>query len=804
MTSLWQNSTAFGAPGIEPRWTAARKEAVGTAYASSSRIWFTIWRGILTEVYYPTVDRAQIRDCQYLITDGDSFFHEEKRNLDPIVETLPHCLGYKITSLEKDGRYALQKTVIADPHLSCILVKTKLICEDPVLAAKIRMYVLCSPHVGGGGHGNNASILHVNGEKFLAANKGNTWLAIGASKQFSKLSCGYVGHSDGWTDIQNNYQMDWTFDNAPDGNVALTGELLNVANQEFVLALAFGHGSHSAVATLLQAQNTSFDAQVARYTEQWQRAVKNRNDLGKNSSDQGRLYSASYKILMAHEDKLNPGALIASLSIPWGEAKGDEDLGGYHLVWPRDMVNSATGLLAAGNFETPLRALIFLAASQRADGSFPQNFWINGDAYWQGLQLDEVSFPILLAWSLHSQNALNGFDPYEMVRRAAGFLVLNGPVTQQERWEEVGGYSPSTLAANIASLVCAAAMSRLRGDNASALFLEDYSDYLRCHIEEWTVTTEGRLHPDVQTHFIRVNPTRSAADNLDPDTAKVFIANRPPDAVSVFEARDIVDAGFLELVRYGIYTADNPLIVNSLKVIDHVLKVETSLGPVWRRYNNDGYGQQADGGPFVKHGVGRPWPLLTGERAHYELAAGKDVSMYVKAIESFASPTGPIPEQVWDEDDKPEFHLFKGKPTGSAMPLAWAHAEYIKLLRSVGDGQVFDLIKEVRDRYVHGAATCRLIEIWRKDWQVQAIRPGHTLRIQSQNSFKLHWSFDGWKTSHDSRSTDTALGIDYVDLKIGFDQTNPVCFTFYWFGTAQWEGQNFEVGIKGPKSADAK
>jgi glucoamylase len=257
MTSLWQNSTAFGAPGIEPRWTAARKEAVGTAYASSSRIWFTIWRGILTEVYYPTVDRAQIRDCQYLITDGDSFFHEEKRNLDPIVETLPHCLGYKITSLERDGRYALQKTVIADPHLSCILVKTKLICEDPVLASKIKMYVLCSPHVGGGGHGNNASVLHVNGENFLAANKGNTWLAIGASKKFSRVSCGYVGHSDGWTDIQNNYQMDWTFESAPDGNVALTGELLDIANQEFVLALAFGHGSHSAVATLLQAQNTS-------------------------------------------------------------------------------------------------------------------------------------------------------------------------------------------------------------------------------------------------------------------------------------------------------------------------------------------------------------------------------------------------------------------------------------------------------------------------------------------------------------------------------------------------------------------
>ena len=796
MPTLRQNTIAFGAPGIEPRWTAARKEAVGTAYSSASRIWFTLWRGILTEVYYPTVDRAQIRDLQFLFTDGDSFFHEEKRNLTPIVEGLPHCLGYTITSSEREGRYTLHKTIICDPHLPAVLIKCKVVCEDPALASKLKVYVLCAPHVGGGGHENNAHVVDVNGRNYLTANKGNTWLALGASVPFSKLSCGYVGRSDGWTDLDDNFQMDWTFDSALNGNVALTGELSDIANKDFVVTLAFGHGAHSAVTTLLQAEHTPFDAQQERFTAQWERASKNRNPLGEHSFDNGKLYSASYKILMAHEDKLNPGALIASLSIPWGEAKGDEDLGGYHLVWPRDMVNSATGLLAANNKETPQRALIFLAASQRADGSFPQNFWISGEPYWEGLQLDEVSFPILLAWRLHSQDALLGFDPYEMVRRAARFLILHGPVTQQDRWEEVGGYSPSTLAANIASLVCAAAFARLRGDQSTAAFLEDYSDYLRCHIESWTVTTTGRLHPEVSEHFIRVNPIRSAAQNTHPNDATVSIANRPPGTQTVFEARDIVDGGFLELVRYGIYPADHPLIVDSVKVIDSVLKVDTEFGPVWRRYNNDGYGQQADGSPFVTYGVGRPWPLLTGERAHYELAAGKDVSLYIKALEAFASPTGPIPEQVWDEEDNSDFHLKKGRPTGSAMPLAWAHAEYIKLLKSVSDGKVFDLIPEVHARYVSGHAVCQLIEIWRMNWQVPEIRAGHTLRIQAEHSFKLHWSFDGWKTAHDSRSTGTALGIDYVDLQVGFSQQQTISFTFYWFGWSNWEGRNFDVEIK--------
>ena len=352
---------------------------------------------------------------------------------------------------------------------------------------------------------------------------------------------------------------------------------------------------------------------------------------------------------MAHEDKTYPGALIASLSIPWGEVKGDEDLGGYHLVWTRDMVNSATGLMATGNDTLALRALIYLAATQLDDGGFYQNFWINGEPYWKGIQLDEVAFPIMLAWRLFEAGGLKNFDPMPMVKRAAKFLILHGPATGEERWEENGGYSPSTLAVVISALVCASHMLR-RIEGRKGQFLLDYADFLESNLERWTVTTQGVLVPGISRHFIRILPIDLSDPRApeDPNNATIPIKNRPPGAQYEFPAKEVVDAGFLELVRYGIRAPGDPLIEDSLRVVDACLKVDLPQGPCWRRYNNDGYGQQADGRAWHGYGVGRPWPLLTGERGHYELAAGRDVRPYVKAIEDFASATGLLPEQVWD------------------------------------------------------------------------------------------------------------------------------------------------------------
>ncbi|WP_016949697.1 glycoside hydrolase family 15 protein [Anabaena sp. PCC 7108] len=464
--------TAFGSPGIDPRWTHANKDGVGTAYSTSSHVWFTVWNGVITEVYYPTVDRPQIRDLQYLISDGKSFFHEEKRHLQSITEPLcTNSLGYRITNSDPQGRYAVIKEVIADPHLSCILQHTKITGESEFIS-QLQLYALCAPHLEVGGRGNNGYAVEVAGHRILTAEKGGTWLAVVATIPFTRLSCGYVGESDGWTDLADNFQMDWEFDSAVDGNLALTGELNLDSTKEFTLGLAFGTTFHNAISTLFQSLNIPFSEQKQHYIKQWKLSRDNIKPLENLSCDHGELYHNSISLLLAHEDKTYPGALIASLAIPWGEAKDDQDRGGYHLVWTRDMVSSVAGLVAAGEIDTAARSLIYLATSQQEDGGFAQNFWVDGEPYWQGIQLDEVAFPILLAWLLHQQNTCLNFDIYPMILRAAGYLIRHSPVTQQERWEECSGYSPSTLACNIAGLICAAQFARERGDETTATFID--------------------------------------------------------------------------------------------------------------------------------------------------------------------------------------------------------------------------------------------------------------------------------------------------------------------------------------------
>src|SRR6202050_5079200 len=445
------------------------------------------------------------------------------------------------------------------------------------------------------------------------------------------------------------------------------------------------------------------------------------------------------------------------------------------------MVDSANAMLAAGDRTTPLRALIYLNVSQQEDGGFAQNFWINGEPYWRGIQLDEVAFPILLAWRLARENALEDFDPYPLVIRAAAYLVRHGPITPQERWEEASGYSPSTLASNIAALICAACFARERGDAATAKYLEEYADFLESHVESWTVTTEGTLLPGVARHYIRILPERADNPNPaeDPNQGPILIANLRPGAQSVFPAKEVVDAGFLELVRHGIRRPSDPLIVDSLRVVDAVLKVETPCGPCWRRYNHDGYGQRDDGGPFVGWGRGRAWPLLTGERGHYELAAGHDTRPSIRAMEGLASATGLLPEQAWDGPDQPHVHMYRGRPTGSAMPLMWAHAEYIKLLRSVRDGKVSDLLVDVAARYLGSRADHPPFEVWKPSRQVRSVTRGSVLRIQVQGPFRLRWSGDDWQTVTDTPSSTTALGVEFVDIPIRAAQRAPIRFTFF-------------------------
>lgn len=792
---------AFGAPGIEPRWTHGNKNGVGTAYSASSKIWFTLFGGITTEVYYPTVDRPQIRDLQYLITDGKTFFHEEKRHLKCEVERLSsHALGFRCTNSDPDHRYVITKEVITDPHLPCLLQRTRLTGPDEAFLSTLKLFVLCAPHLEIGGYGNHGYVTTVNGLRIIMASKQGVWLALFATVPFSRTSCGYVGKSDGWTDIHDHLRMDYRFEYATSGNIALTGELDTGKTREFTLAAAFGQNEHHAITNLVQSLGIPFDEHLTRYKKQWEDASAHCRPLQNSSYDRGNLFQSSYSLLLAHEDKAYPGALIASLAIPWGEAKGDRDQGGYHLVWTRDMVNSATALLAAGDTATPLRALIFLAVSQHEDGGFAQNFWVTGEAYWSGIQLDEVAFPIMLAWRLSREKGLGDFDPYTLVRKGAAYLIRNGPVTQQERWEEASGYSPSTLASNIAALICASLFFRQKGDEETAAFTEEYADFLEYHIEEWTVTNQGSLHPGIARYYMRILPEQVGDENpaADPESRVLKIKNLPSSQQSEFPAKDVVDGGFLELVRYGIRSADDPVVVNTVEVIDAVLKVETDAGPAWHRYNHDGYGQQEDGGPFRGVGRGRAWPLLTGERGHYELATGRSAESCIRAMEQFASPTGLLPEQVWDEADKPRVFMFRGKPTGSAMPLMWAHAEYIKLLRSASDGEVYDAIPEVRQRYLGARTNRKLVEVWKPDRHLRSMRNNTVLRIQGAEPFRLRWSSDGWRSQSDTESSANALEIDFVDLPVAVSSTTDVIirFTFFWRNSNRWEGGDYAVTVR--------
>jgi glucoamylase len=807
---LEQQGEAFGAPGLEPHWTSSVKDAIGTAYSASSRLWFTCSHGILNEIYHPTIDKPQVRDMEFLVTDGETFVHEEKRDLLSTFEYIdPEAQGVRYVNSDPDGRYALTKEIICDPHHSVLLTHVRLE-GDKDLLPKLKVYALLAPHLDGGGAGNSARALDVAGYRVLLAWKGAWSLAMGATCGFARVSCGFVGASDGWKDLKTHKRMEWEFGSATDGNVAVMGELnlecarnLGGGNgnaREFTVAIGVGDTQHTSLQKTVSALVMPYEQHRARFIEQWHRAA-NPEWLAARACDGGKLMRASHNVLLSHEDKKYTGAFVASASIPWGQSKGDDDLGGYHLVWTRDMVQTAGAMIACGRAETARRALVYLACTQEPDGGFAQNFWVDGRPYWSGVQLDEVAFPIILAWRLWKADGLGEMDIYPFVERAAGFLAAHAPITHQERWEENAGYSPSTLAAVIVGLTCAAEIIRERNSDGLAAFYEEYADWIEGHLEDWTVTNDGVLHPDVTRHYMRVRPPEAgeayACESCGKETIR--LNNRPPGTRYEFEAREIIDGGFLELVRYGVRRADDPLIVDSLKVVDRVLKRDLPQGPCWLRYNWDGYGDRADGGPFLGWGQGRPWPLLTGERAHYELAAGHDIAPLIRTYEKFATPGQMLPEQVWDEPSRPGQGLRLGAPGGSAVPLVWAHAEYLKLLRSARDGKVFDRVDPVYERYCEPEGRKRLrrnLEIYTRRRPIQKVTAGDALRILDADRFEVVWSIDGWKSTHRTASQERGTAGFSADVAIPVTaQAGELSWTIQWTEKGRWLGYNVQVKI---------
>ena len=784
-----QNTIAPGAPGIEPRWTSSAKEGVGTAYAKDANVWFTLSHGIVNEIYFPSVDTPNTRDLQFLITDGETFCHEEKRDLLHEIEyPEKHTLLYRLINSDPDGRYRLVKEIIVEPHSSVLLMRVRLEITDKKLTGKLRLYALLAPHLKGTGNHNSAWLCETGNCKLFGSQREEMEMAFGCQPDFLRRSVGYAGTSDGWQDVMRHQEMKWEYTDAMDGNVAMTGEIDLSKGMEFTLGVSFGETPHSAATHLLQALATPFSTQREKYIKQWQRTLP-KLDLSAHTGDGGSMFRLSQCILLAHEDKIFQGAFVASLSIPWGETKDDSDMGGYHLVWSRDMVQTATALLACGQTESPLRALIWLACVQDDDGSLPQNSYINGRPYWTGIQLDEIATPVLLAWRLREAKALRDFDPWTLVSLASRYLILHGPVTAQERWEENSGYSPSTLATVIAALVCTADFARNRKDNDTAAFLLDYADWLSSHLEDWMVTTRSELVEGKPRHYLRITPADpgNPSATADPDHAEIQIAN----GGGSHPARNIIGGDFLHLVRLGVRPADDPAILDSIAVMDAVIKRDLPQGSGWRRYNFDGYGQKADGCAFDGTGEGRCWPILTGERAHYELAAGHDVMPFIQTLENFANEGGMLPEQIWDTNDLPDGTMKLGEPTGAAMPLCWSHAEYISLVRCRHDGTCFDRIEPVHQRYAKGGKGSD-IEMWTFAHQPQHIPKGKSLRLIIEADATVSWSADGWVTSHEIEATHIpALNIWHADLPVqNHNEESVVEFTFFWNDFQRWESSS--------------
>jgi glucoamylase len=792
---------APGWPGIPPRWTSSAKTGVGSSLTLHSRVWFTISHGILDEVYYPRVDQACTRDLGLIVTDGSSYFSEEKRHCK--FENLPIEPGipvFELNNIARDGRYRIEKEILTDPYRNVVLQRIRF---HPIVGklSDYRIYALLAPHLANFGYGNTGWLGDYKGVPMLFAERAGTALALACSVPWRKRSVGFVGYSDGWQDLSQNFQLTSDYTRAENGNIALTGEIdLAAGNGEFVLALGFGgiwaEAGQQALSTLLEDYSRICELYV-RDWKNWQEKLLKLDEPQRECD----LYRASMAVLRTHESKDFLGGTIASLSIPWGFNKGDEDLGGYHLVWPRDLVEAGSGFLAGGAPVDALRVLRYLEATQEADGHWAQNMWLDGRPYWSGLQMDETAFPVLLV-DLLRRLVPQALGPTErwwpMVRKAAGFIVRNGPVTQQDRWEEDGGYSPFTLAVEVAALLAAADIADLVHQSDTATYLRDTADNWNDNIERWTYATNTLLAKQigVEGYYVRIAPLEIDAV-ASPLQGFVPIKNRAPEA-SVQEASHVISPDSLALVRFGLRAPDDPRVLNTIKVIDALLCVKLPQGPCWYRYNGDGYGEREDGSAFDGTGIGRPWPLLAGERAHYELAAGRPATAEVllRVMEWSTWDSRLIPEQVWDARDIPELELFIGKPTGSACPLVWAHAEYIKLRRSLREGRIFDQPPQTVHRYQVEKRTCTYFA-WRYNNKPRSIPCGKILRLDLPSRAMVHWSFDGWKTTQDSDTRDTGLGIHSVDLpteklRVGEDVT----FTLYWPESNRWDGTDFVVRIE--------
>jgi len=775
-----------GAPGAESTWAYSGKTGIGTSYeqytnsasgarvygdkaatGTVSKVWFSLAQGVITETMFGLIHEAQLKDIQVLVT-GKDFLDVEKDDTESTIEYLhvddegrPLSLAYKVTTRDKEDRYVIEKHVFTDPDHNSLYVRLKF----KSLSEGLRAYLRVNPHMNNTGGGDSASA----NLSALEASDSGVHMSLQASKAFVAASAGFVGVSDGLADLQANGKMDWQYSNtgSTPGNVAMTAQLplAEDGSLELDFTVGFARSAEQSSATASASLQRGYDKVLAQYNgrgdaigwEDYLGSLPELARLSKTATDQGRLLHTSAMVLKAQEDKTHAGALIASLSNPWGDAKpATQSQTGYKAVWPRDFYQCAMALLALGDTQTPLVSFEYLEQVQvRAEtegykgtpGWFLQKTHVDGKIEWVGVQLDQTAMPIMLGWKLWQAGLLSDerlqYWYHAMLKPAADFLVHGGPVkldwndttivpleTQQERWEEQRGYSPSTSAAIISGLVTAADIARMANDMVSAELYLNAADSYSADLEKAMFTQAGKLQSAEFQASGETGTTNGQyylrlSQNKNPNDDGTLIENNGRPSLS---EQLILDGGFLELTRYGVRAANDPHILDTLEEYDDTglvddLKVkyeftfagEEGVFPGWRRYGNDGYGEDAISGlAYSAPGVhtpgqrGRVWPFFTGERGHYELARRGNSAdtiddlraTYVKGMELFANKGMMLPEQVWDGiGENGKYQYTRGEGTNSATPLAWTHAEYVKLLRSLNDGAVWDRYSIVEERY---------------------------------------------------------------------------------------------------------
>jgi glucoamylase len=732
-------AAAPGGPGALSHFDLARKDCLGTARNRTSKVWYTVAGGVLSDVYYPTVDNTNVETMQYIVTDGSTFTDLQTRDMTYTVRALdPGGMACQVTATARSGRYRIVTDYLTDPDRATVLLHTRF---QPLVGASgdYRLYVRLDATVNGNGGGGTdnagADTGTVDGSTghpvpvaidtstaTIAANRDyatQVFAALRPSTPFTQVSSGFAGtDSDGLVQLDRDRTLGDTFTDAVNGNLVQTARLALDRGAEVTLALGFGATQAEAVQTAGASLGNRLDSVLARYMAGWiayDAGLRQPGHAfrGLPPSEQAaltRAYDLSANVLKASEDKTFKGAVVASLASPWGQAVAAGNststyFGSYREVFARDLYETFTGLLLDGDLATARDTVRFLFERQQLpDGSMPRNSLVNGkpapDTF--GTQLDEVTYPILMAL----QAGITDRAFYlAHVKRAADFAISHGPSFGAERWEEQSGFSPSTIAAEVAGLVAAARIADLAGDRASARVYRGVADDFQRSVKGWTITTNGPRSP--RPYFIRLSKTG------DPNAAITYnVGNGGP----TLDQREVIDAGFLELTRLGLFRADDPDVARSLQVVDATIRSQTPSGPGWHRYNGDGYGDgNADGHPWApsNKGNGHLWPVLDGERAEHHIAVGDQATALglAEAMSRFAGGVGLIPEQDWENPDlapspfgtAPEvasIGFVNGQPAGSAAPLTWSAAQFVRLVRDLDARRLLEQPAETVSRYV--------------------------------------------------------------------------------------------------------